>query len=175
MKTIKITKTYLDILNIEYALKLVMDFPGIKFQVPVLKNIEILREVLFDVKEKSRFTAEFTETLNRLNEIKVSYANKDENGVPKITSSGTDYEVPEEKLDALKMALKSFWEVDLNKEVLDKENNIVKEYKEYISSTSITVELFTIKLSDILANHFNKEENLEVSNRFAHICSCIIE
>lgn len=170
MEKITITKKIVEWFEIEQAIRDLVGAPGLRLQILVSKNLHVIEKELELIKEKSKFSDEFTEVLKKTDEIKKEFATKDDSGAPKLTEDNKGYQITDENLELLKTALNEFWEVKENKKLLDKQNKLLAEYDTYIKGDDLTIDVWKMPSDYFIEEYFNKEENIEKATRFAHFC-----
>lgn len=176
-----LTKKAIDFFNIEAAMNGVSNAPGFKFQILIAKNTKVLKDELDIIREKSKICPEFEAVQEKTKELQKSFANKEKNGEPKIISEHINgrmsqrYDVSEEKLPELEKAFAEFWELEENKIAREKQEQIYRDYEEYLKNEDITLRLFTIPSSCAPEEFFIKEENMEKLQYFVNTCFELID
>lgn len=177
----KLVKKAIELFNMEAAMNAVIKAPGFLFQIRLAKNLKALKDELDIIREKSKQCEEFEKAQEKANELKKSFAALDKKGNPKIITENLNgrtvqrYDVPEDKMEELEKAHQEFWDEEENKLAREKQDQIYKEYDEFIKNEDIEITLFTIPASAAPEVYFNDENHKEALQYFANTCFELIE
>ena len=176
---VKINKSIVELFELEALLMKLDKAPSFRFQIVLAKNLKTISEETNLIREKGKMPDDLKTILNKENDVKAGFANKDDDGLPSTVESMDgdrmvkNYDIPEEKHEELEVALKEFWAKDGNKEAREAATKLLEDYMKYVNTERIDLELHVFPSEDSIGSYF--VDNLELLRHFANIAEEIID